>query len=51
MNEWMFNDNPAQKTDRLLGIRGDLDLYYKLNSQYNLLKQKTKDKNQNTPTT
>ena len=21
MNEWMFNDTPAQKTDRLLGVR------------------------------
>ena len=21
MNEWMFNDTPARKTDRLLGVR------------------------------
>ena len=21
MNVWMFNDSPAQKTDRLLGVR------------------------------
>ena len=21
MNEWMFNDTPAQKTDRVLGVR------------------------------
>ena len=28
MNEWMFNDTPAQKRDRLLGVRNkNIDIY------------------------